>query len=336
MGAKFSRNYLDRPYKSEHSFGETYGEHKEHLEFSIDQMIQLKSYADELNISFGISPMDPISMQEVIEMQPAFIKIGSGDANNFHPEFLEAAAKSGLPIILSTGMQTQSTIESAVGILSKHTRNFAILHCISSYPTKVQDVNLSQMMYLTNRFSYPIGYSGHEVGYLPSLVATFFNAKIVERHFTFDKTLKGSDHKCSLDLTDLKEFVGHVRRKEAPPSQMRESEVWNMERIISKLKEIFGEKTERRFIDDMMGVPRNVDSIYLCEQPCHSKLGKSVVYENHMESDMTIEIKHLSVKVCLKDDGQKGIFPEEIYSICGGVLRVPVEKDQIVKLEHFE
>ena len=128
-------------------------------------------------------------------------------------------AKQNVPLIVSTGMQTEDTITKVYNIFNDVGANFALLHCISSYPTKVEDTKLN---YISRyRKLYPnisIGYSGHEIGYECSCLAILMGAKILERHFTLDKNQKGSDHCLSLDPTELRMLVERVRLIEKNPN----------------------------------------------------------------------------------------------------------------------
>lgn len=280
-------------------------------------MRQLREYAEELGVDFGVSPMDPISMLEMVELRPNFIKIGSGDTN--HLPLIQMAIESGLPLIVSTGMQKRSTIEKVHSLLKGSPSSFALLHCISSYPTADRDINLNQMKEMQRR--YPdtfVGYSGHELGFNPSLVAVFQGAKVIERHFTLDKSMKGSDHKCSLDPGELMEFVKRVRQWEKLPEMAR----------VTIERSFFPEMDANRynsFISDIMGSPRD-ESIYPCEKPCQDKLGKSLVYRNSLPAGTILTLTDLSVKV----SEEKGLEPEGIEEVVGRILILDVARDQAV------
>lgn len=317
---KFTESALNRPYNSANAFGATYGDHKRHLEFSCDQMRSLKEYSELIGLDFGVSPMDPLSIKEMIEMKPDFIKIGSGDTNNF--PMLRTVADCGLPVIISTGMQKQSTIERAVEIIQQKTDNFAVLHCISSYPTEVQDINLKQMLRLKKQ--YPVvGYSGHELGFFPSLAAVYLGARIIERHFTLDKGMKGSDHKCSLDPVDMKGFVSIVRKWE---------EFTEGKDIIQKFHHgidffpSIPESSFHEYIDLVSGSPRG-EAIYPCEQPCFDKLGKTVVFKRALRSGVILREDDLCIKVA----EEKGVSAEDHGGIISRKLQLDVVKDQVVQ-----
>ncbi|CAG9861330.1 unnamed protein product [Phyllotreta striolata] len=199
---KFNKSALSRPYESPHSFGLTYGEHKRFLEFSEEEYRQLKEYACELGILFTASAMDVNSLDFLINLGVPFIKIGSGDANNYL--LIEKAARSGIPLVVSTGMQGWDTVKEIHAIISKWHNNFALLHCISSYPTPLAQINLNCIKLYQSEFPDTIvGYSGHELG-----------VHVIERHITLDKTQKGSDHKCSLDPKEFEDLVKGIRSVE--------------------------------------------------------------------------------------------------------------------------
>ncbi|KAJ6652904.1 hypothetical protein lerEdw1_010515 [Lerista edwardsae] len=175
---KFNKRALERPYTSKHSWGETYGEHKHHLEFSHDQYRELQRYAKEIGIFFTASGMDEMAVEFLHELAVPFFKVGSGDTNNF--PYLEKTAKK------------------------------------SAYPLPPEDVNLRVITEYQSTFpDIPIGYSGHETGIAISVAAVAMGAKVLERHITLDKTWKGSDHQASLEPNELAELVRSIRMVEA-------------------------------------------------------------------------------------------------------------------------
>lgn len=176
---KFTTKALQRPYESVNSFGKTYGEHKEHLEFSIDQYRQLQAYANELSIIFTASAMDIQSLQNLYDLNVPVIKIGSGDTNNF--QLLTKAAQNATPLIISTGMQHQSTVERIVKLMGDHNKtNFCLLHCVSAYPTPAEDASLRMLDLYRKRFPNTcLGYSGHEEGIGISAAAVLLGAKVL-------------------------------------------------------------------------------------------------------------------------------------------------------------
>ena len=119
--------------------------------------------------------------------------------------------ESGTPIICSTGMSTLDEIDSVVKIFDKNKSDFALLHCTSTYPCPLNEINLSMIPILRERYSVPIGYSGHETGLVPTWAAVALEATIVERHITLDRAMWGSDHPASVEPRGLKRMVKGIR-----------------------------------------------------------------------------------------------------------------------------
>lgn len=138
---KFNKKALERPYKSPHSWGETYGEHKAFLELSEESYKYLQRHAAECGIDFTASAMDSSSLEFIHSLDVPFIKIGSGDVEN--APLLRQAASLGTPLLISTGMCSLESVEAAYRIVSSVHSNFALMHCVSSYPTPVDHLNLN-------------------------------------------------------------------------------------------------------------------------------------------------------------------------------------------------
>ncbi|RVE40688.1 hypothetical protein evm_014663 [Chilo suppressalis] len=173
---KFTKKYLERPYENPNSWGKTYGDHKTHLEFTESQFRELLKYAKEVGIPLAASAMDMVSFDFLVNNKAPFIKIGSGDSNN--PLFLKYAASKNVPLIISTGMVDKKAVKSIYDILSKHHKQFCLLHCVSAYPVPYEDCNLNVLQDYKQSFDVPIGYSGHEVGTPVALAAVALGAKI--------------------------------------------------------------------------------------------------------------------------------------------------------------
>lgn len=205
---------IERPYTSPHAYGATYGEHREKLEFSREQYLELKAYAKEHGILFFASVWDQKSADFLEELSIDAYKIPSADLINI--PLLEYVAKKNLPVLLSTGMSTLPEIEAAVAAIIKHNHRLILFHCLSLYPSPEDKINVRFMDRMKSIFApLPIGYSGHEIDLLPTLVAVSRGACIVERHLTLDKAMKGSDHAASLEPHEFKELVHSIRRIES-------------------------------------------------------------------------------------------------------------------------
>jgi sialic acid synthase len=208
-----TREGLERPYNSPNAFAPTYGEHRNKLEFSKDQYKELKRYAKEKDILFFASVWDEKSADFLEELEIDAYKIPSADTINI--SLLEYVAKKDRPVLLSTGMNTYDEIEAAVHAVLKYNNRVIIFHCLSLYPSPEEKINMKFMNFLKYSFGpLPVGYSGHEIDLLPTLVAVSCGAHIVERHFTLDKNMKGGDHAASLEPHEMKELVDSIKRIE--------------------------------------------------------------------------------------------------------------------------
>lgn len=176
--AKFTRSALQRQYNGPNSWGNTYGEHKEYLEFSIEQYKQLQAFSHEIGILFTASAMDIKSFDDLYALNVPFIKIGSGDANNI--QLLSKAAQNQIPLIISTGMQDANMVNRIVELMTINKKtNYCLLHCVSSYPTEPHNVNLHMLNVYRELFTdICLGYSGHEQGTAITLAAVLLGAKV--------------------------------------------------------------------------------------------------------------------------------------------------------------
>lgn len=211
INEKFTLLARNRLYNSKNSFGATYGEHKNFLEFSEDQYKELRRYAvKKVGIHFTASAMDPVSFDFIVNLKVPFVKIGSGESGNVM--LLEKAAKAYVPLVISTGMQTLADIRITYETVSRYHNYFALLHCVSAYPTPPDEANLNMIKTLRKTFPNTIiGYSGHEVGSSLTAASVALGAKIIERHITLDRNMKGSDHICSLDPSQFSKLVRDIR-----------------------------------------------------------------------------------------------------------------------------
>ena len=172
----------------------------------------MKRKCDEIGIEFLSTPFDKESVDMLDEIGVRAFKIASCDITN-HP-FLSHVAKKDKPILLSTGASNYQEIKEAVEIIHLAGNiELIILHCILSYPTKYEDVNLRMISFLRDKFScYPIGFSDHTIGIFVPPLAVSFGACVVEKHYTLDKNLSlSADHWLSVDPGELKEMIENIR-----------------------------------------------------------------------------------------------------------------------------
>ncbi len=189
--------------------GATYRQIREALEFSQEQYLELKAYTENKGLDFICTAFDQQSVDFLEEIDLQIYKLASHSITNL--PLLEYVAAKKKKIIFSTGMCVFNEIDQALAALRKAENDLIMLHCVSSYPQPPEDSNLSLMRVLSNRYGIPVGYSGHELGYLPTLAAVALGAVAVERHFTLDKTLQGFDHKISLEPHELISMVRDIR-----------------------------------------------------------------------------------------------------------------------------
>lgn len=207
----FTPDLYNQAYNSENSFGETYGKHREALEFGSDEYKICIAEAHKVGITFFATAFDFKSADFLDELKMPAYKIASGDLQNL--PLLKYVAKFNKPMIISTGGATFQMIQSAVETIRTVHNQVAILQCTASYPAKYEHLNLTVISKL--RSMYPdnvIGYSGHDNGIAMAVVAYTLGARIVEKHFTLNRTLKGTDHVFSLEPQGMQKMVRDLKR----------------------------------------------------------------------------------------------------------------------------
>ena len=173
----------------------------------------LKKYCEQVGMGFISTPFDLDSINFLNTLDMDFWKIPSGEITNL--PYLEAIAKTGRKIIMSTGMSDMKEINEAVAVLEKFgSRDIVLLHCNTQYPTPYEDVNLNAMITITNATGKMVGYSDHTQGIEIPIAAVAMGAHVIEKHFTLDKCMDGPDHKASLNPIELKEMVSAIRHIE--------------------------------------------------------------------------------------------------------------------------
>ena len=203
------RSTLDAPDDRFPEFGKTYREIREHLEFDMAQYQEIKQHAENKGLDFLCTAFDPEAADFLEELGIEIYKLASHSATNI--ELLEHLAKTGKKSIMSTGMAELGEVETAVKIFEKYKTPLLLLHCVSAYPTPLGECNLNMINVLKENFGLPTGYSGHELGYLPTLTSVAMGAVAIERHYTLDNNMTGFDHKMSLNPQDFVAMVKDIR-----------------------------------------------------------------------------------------------------------------------------
>jgi sialic acid synthase SpsE len=201
----FSQELLDSAYFTENSFGKTYREHKQALEFSKEQLVEIYEFSRKLGIICFSTPFDTDSVDLLETIDNPIYKISSFHVTDM--PLIEKVSKTKKPIIMSTGMSSIDEIDKAVELIRNYNDQLILLQCTSCYPTDDKDVNLAVIPSLRNRYSCPIGYSGHERGLAICTSAVTLGACVIEKHFTSDRTLKGPDHASSIEPIGMKDIV---------------------------------------------------------------------------------------------------------------------------------
>ena len=212
---KFQKRTIDVVYTQEELakerksvFGNTNGDLKRGLEFGYDEYSEIDKYCKEKGIIWFASCWDEGSVDFIEQFNPPCYKIASASLTD--DNLIKHTKAKGKPIILSTGMSTMEQIRHAVSIIGED--NLIIMHCTSTYPSNADEMNLRVIETFRKEFSCPIGYSGHERGLTPSVLAVAIGANMVERHITIDRTNWGSDQAASLETAGLYHMVRDIRQ----------------------------------------------------------------------------------------------------------------------------
>lgn len=216
---KFQKRTIDVVYtpetlasKRESPWGDTTRQQKEGLEFGHKEYTAIDEYCRAQKIEWFASAWDVESLNFLRTFKLPHNKVAS--AMITHPEFLRAVADEGKHTFLSTGMCTLEQLDQAVDLFRGRNCPVTLMHTVSVYPCKEEDLNLNVMRTLEDRYHLPVGYSGHEVSPIPSIVAAAMGAVAVERHITLDRAMYGSDQSASLEERGLEMLVKGVRSSE--------------------------------------------------------------------------------------------------------------------------
>ena len=223
------------------------------LELSFSDFSRLKEYCEKKGICFLSTPFDFESIDFLNSLKMPFWKIPSGEVTNL--PYLLALAKTGKPVVMSTGMCTMQEIREAIDVLKAHgTEDIKLLHCNTEYPTPFEDVNLNAMQTMSDTFQLEVGYSDHTKGIEVPIAAVALGATVIEKHFTLDRNMEGPDHKASLEPQELAEMVKCIRNiekalgtgeKTPSPSEMKNIAVARKSIVAKaniKAGEVFTEK----------------------------------------------------------------------------------------------
>jgi N-acetylneuraminate synthase/sialic acid synthase len=254
----FTRQMYESHYDSQNAYAATYGAHREALEFGREEYQELQKYAIELDITRFATPYDFESVTFLEELDIPLYKIASCDLKN--TPLLERVARTGKPVIVSTGGGTMEDVQRAYDTIMPINEQLCICQCTASYPAKPEDMNLRVITTLRERFPDVVaGLSDHQSGISMALVAYVLGARIFEKHFTLNRALRGTDHAFSLEPSGLSKLVRDLRR--------------------ARLALGDGEKRPLE-----------------CENPALTKLGKKLVAARDLESGHVLARKDVALK----------------------------------------
>jgi N-acetylneuraminate synthase len=228
----YSQEELDRPRES--PFGTTNRELKYGLEFGPEEYGEIAAFCASMGVAWFASCWDEEAVDFIDEFDPPCYKIASACLTD--DALLEHTRAKGRPIILSTGMSSLEQIDRAVEVLGRE--ELVLMHTTSSYPSAVEELNLSVLPRLLQRYETPVGYSGHEVGLAPTLAAVVLGACVVERHITLDRAMWGSDQAASVEPQGISRLVKDIRAWELARGD-GEKRVYESERpVMQRLRRV--------------------------------------------------------------------------------------------------
>lgn len=210
----YVRSMLDKPYGGENAFGSTYGAHRSALEFDFEQYTELKDYAAELGIDFFATAFDIPSLEFLLDLGVPAIKLASGSITN--TPLIEAAAEAHLPLIMSTGTASMHDVDRAVSTVLKHHAKLTILQCTAVYPAAPENLHLRVIE--TYRGRYPTilpGLSSHAPFIWDATAGYALGARVIEKHLTLSRCMRGTDHAFSLEPNGFRALVEELDRLHA-------------------------------------------------------------------------------------------------------------------------
>ncbi|MFZ5939985.1 MAG: N-acetylneuraminate synthase family protein [Bacteroidota bacterium] len=213
LSEELSVSQMNRPYDNPNSFGKTYGEHRAFLELSDEEHFEVYKHAKKYGLEFVETLCAKGALSLLKHFTPDRLKVASRDLTNL--PLLAAMAETRIPIILSTGMAGKKELDEALDVVSSYHSDISILHCVSEYPTQYENVNLNTIRFLQNNYGkYTIGYSDHTIGISTPVAAIAMGARIIEKHITLDREMKGTDHAGSLGIDGIQRMVRDIRNLE--------------------------------------------------------------------------------------------------------------------------
>ncbi len=289
----YTRAAYDKPYENDHSFGVTYGEHREFLEFGAAEYRELKQIADDLGLDFFATAFDLPSADFLAALDPPAYKIASGDLCT--TPLLRHVAGLGKPMIVSVGGGSFDDIVRAYDLIMPLNPQLCFLHCTATYPTNSEDMNLSVITRLREKFpELVIGLSDHYNGIAMSPVAYVLGARVFEKHFTLNHTWKGTDHAFSLEPTGMHKMVRDLQRVR-------------------------------------LALGDGVKQMLPQEKPALVKMGKSLFARRALRAGAVLT----EADIAMKSPGDSGLPAYEFDHVVGRTLAGDLAEDEPLRGEHL-
>jgi sialic acid synthase len=207
----YTKEMYNKPYDHENSYGATYGLHREFLEFGKEEYQELKNYAQEIGITFFATAFDFRSADFLMEFDMPAVKIASGDLTNI--PLLKYVAGFQKPIILSTGGGTMEDVRRAYDAVMSINPQLCLLQCTAGYPCEWEEMNLRVITMFREQFpDVAVGLSGHDSGIAMAVAAYALGGRVIEKHFTLNRAMRGTDHAFSLERPGLQKMVRDLHR----------------------------------------------------------------------------------------------------------------------------
>ncbi|MBN2014547.1 MAG: N-acetylneuraminate synthase family protein [Candidatus Altiarchaeota archaeon] len=259
----YTKHLYNQLYDNPDSFGETYGKHREALELSLDEFIELKKYTEDLGLEFMCTAFDFDAVDFLEGIGLHSYKIASGDLTSL--PLIEYVAKLGKPIFISTGAATLEEVHTAYKTVLEYHDQICIMQCTASYPADYEILNLNVIKTYLEEFPEAIiGYSGHDTGVLATSIARMLGATVFEKHFTMNRAWKGTDHKFSLEPRGLQVVVRDLKR----------------------ISQILGSH-EKQTLD--------------VEKNAKIKMGKSIYYSRDLKAGTVLSERDINIKCPFKE-----------------------------------
>jgi N-acetylneuraminate synthase/sialic acid synthase len=239
----YTRDFYSSPYNSENAYADTYGAHRDALEFSLSQFLELQEFANFLGIALIATPFDLPSVDFLDAIDVPFYKVASGSISN--PLLLRKIAGFRKPVVASFGGATPEEVERVVVLFDNAGTELILLHCVAGYPPRPDELTLETIDLL--RETYPdhvIGFSDHDDGISMALVAWAKGARVFEKHITMSHTNKGTDHAFSLEYMGLRTYTGNLHEAEkasiyqSQPLESERSPLYKMRSAVYTTRDI--------------------------------------------------------------------------------------------------